>query len=513
MIARQSRLFVPTLRDPPADAVALSHRLLVRAGFLRQLAAGLYSYLPLGKRVLNKVEAIVRAEMDAIGAQECYFPALHPAEVWRQSGRWEVMGDDMFRLTDRKGGEYCLGMTHEEIFAGVARDELRSYRQLPQVWYQIQTKFRDEPRPKSGLIRVRQFTMKDAYSFDVDAAGLDRAYEDQRGAYERIFRRCGLEFTLVEAHSGAMGGRESAEFVVSAEAGEDQVATCRRCGYAANLETARSRGRADEPAAAPASRARSPRRFPTPGVLTIEALAAPPYGVAARRQLKTLVYVADGRPIVAVVRGDDQLNEAKLQSALGTATLRPAHPEEIVPLMGARPGSLGAVGRGDLTILIDQVVADRANMVTGANVDGFHLDGVDVRRDILAHGAREADLRTVAEGEGCPGCDGRLEVFKALEVGHIFKLGTRYSQAVGATVLTPEGQSVPIVMGSYGIGLDRVVAAAVELGSDEAGIVWPPAIAPYHASVLALGAEPGVVAAAERVAADLSAAGLEVLLD
>jgi prolyl-tRNA synthetase len=511
VIARQSRLFVPTLREPPADAVAISHRLLVRAGFVRQLAAGLYSYLPLGKRVLNKVEAIVRAEMDAAGAQECYFPALHPAELWRQSGRWQAMGDDMFRLTDRKGGEYCLGMTHEEIFAGVARDDLRSYRQLPQVWYQIQTKFRDEPRPKSGLIRVRQFTMKDAYSFDADLAGLDRAYESQRLAYERVFRRCGLAFTLVEAHSGAMGGRQSAEFVVRAEAGEDQIATCRGCGYAANLETARSRLPLEEPDA-PAVAAQ-PIRFATPGVLTIEALAAPPHAVPARRQLKTLVYVADGRPIVAVVRGDHQLNEAKLQAAIGAAEVRPAHPQEIRPLMGADPGSLGAVGRADLTVLVDLALADRANMVTGANVDGFHLAGVDVRRDLIGHGAREADLRTVAAGERCPTCDGRLELFKALEVGHIFKLGTRFSEAVGATVLTPDGQPVPIVMGSYGIGLDRVIAAAVELGSDDDGIVWPPSIAPYHASVLALGSEPAVVEAAERVAADLSAAGLEVLLD
>jgi prolyl-tRNA synthetase len=509
MIARQSRLFVPTLRDPPADAVAVSHQLLVRAGFVRQLAAGLYNYLPLGKRVLNKVDAIVRAEMDAIGAQECYFPALHPAEVWRQSGRWDAIGDDMFRLTDRKGGEYCLGMTHEEIFAGVARDDLRSYRQLPQVWYQIQTKFRDEPRPRSGLIRVRQFTMKDAYSFDVDAAGLDRAYDDQRGAYERIFRRCGLEFTLVEAHSGAMGGRQSAEFVVRAEAGEDQVATCPRCGYAANLETARSRIPAEVDQPSPGE----PRRFATPGVVTIEALSAPPHGVPASRQLKTLVYVADGRPIVAVVRGDHQLNEAKLQTAAGAANVRAAHPEEIRPLMGASPGSLGAVGRPDLTVVVDEALVERTDVVTGANADGFHLAGVDVRRDVLGHGARSADLRTVVEGEGCPSCDGTLQVFKALEIGHIFKLGTRYSEAVGATILTAEGQASPIVMGSYGIGLDRIVAAAVELGADRSGIVWPPSIAPYHASVLALGAEPAVVEAAERVAADLSAAGLEVLLD
>ena len=326
-VARFSQLFIPTLKEAPADAQVVSHKLLVRAGFIRQLGAGIYDYLPLARRTLTRIEAILREEMAAIGAQEFYLPALHPAEIWRESGRWDVMGDNMFRLRDRKHAEYCLGMTHEEIFTAIARDELRSYRQLPQTWYQIQTKFRDEPRPKSGLLRVRQFTMKDAYSFDVDAAGLDRSYEAERAAYERIFRRCGLPFVVVQAHSGAMGGTGSQEFMVRTDAGEDLVAACPVCPYAANTETATSRipAERDEPAAGLA-------RFATPGVVTIEALAQPPYAVPARRQLKTLVYVADDRPVLAVVRGDHALNEAKLQSATGAAVLRPAHPEEIWPM-------------------------------------------------------------------------------------------------------------------------------------------------------------------------------------
>src|SRR5512133_130327 len=337
-VARLSQAFVPTLKEAPADAQVASHQLLVRAGFIRQLGAGIYDYLPLARRSLSKIEAIVREEMDAIGGQEFFLPALHPAEIWKESGRWEVMGDNMFRLKDRKGGDYGLGMTHEEIFTAIARDELRSYRQLPQVWYQIQTKFRDEPRPKSGLLRVRQFTMKDAYSFDVDRAGLDRSYEDQRRAYERIFTRCGLDFVAVQAHSGAMGGSESSEFMVKTDAGEDLVAACPKCRYGANTETATSRlpVESDQPGLA------APEKFPTPGVVTIEALSQPPHGVPARRQLKTLVYMADDRPVVAVVRGDQELNEAKLQTATGAQVIRPAHPEEIPPLMGAKAGSLGA---------------------------------------------------------------------------------------------------------------------------------------------------------------------------
>jgi prolyl-tRNA synthetase len=507
-VARFSQLFIPTLKEAPADAQVVSHKLLVRAGFIRQLGSGIYDYLPLAKRTLTRIEAILREEMASIGAQEFYLPALHPAEIWKESGRWEVMGDNMFRLRDRKQAEYCLGMTHEEIFTAIARDELRSYRQLPQTWYQIQTKFRDEPRPKSGLLRVRQFTMKDAYSFDVDAAGLDRSYEAERLAYERIFGRCGLEFVAVQAHSGAMGGTGSQEFMVRTDAGEDLVAACPACRYAANTETATSRIPPERDDAAPAA----PERFATPGVVTIEALEQPPYSVAARQQLKTLVYAADDRLVLAVVRGDHELNEAKLQTATGASVVRPAQPEEIPPLMGAHAGSLGAVAFTRAPVFVDTALADRTNMVTGANQDGFHLRGVDVRRDLLAHG-KPAELRTVQAGEGCPRCDGALEVFKALEVGHIFKLGTRYSVAMKASVLTADGTETPIVMGSYGIGVERIMAAAIELHHDAGGIRWPLSIAPYHATVLTLGREPELARAAEQVCAALAAAGADVLYD
>jgi prolyl-tRNA synthetase len=508
--ARRSQLFIPTLKEAPADAQVASHRLLVRAGFVRQLGAGIYDYLPLAKRTLAKVEQIVREEMDAIGGQEFYLPALHPAEIWKESGRWEVMGDNMFRLKDRKGGDYCLGMTHEEVFTAIARDELRSYRQLPQVWYQIQTKFRDEPRPKSGLLRVRQFTMKDAYSFDVDAAGLDKSYEDQRVAYERVFTRCGLSFVGVQAHSGAMGGSASQEFMVRTDAGEDDVAACPRCRYAANTETARSRGPLAP--ARPGERLPAPRRFPTPGVRTIDALAQPPHGRPGAMQLKSLIYIADEKPVVAVVRGDDDLNEAKLQTACGATMLRPAHPEEIRPLLGADAGSLGAVGFRGAPVFVDEALRGATGMVTGANENDFHLEGVDVDRDLLGHG-KLADLRSVRAGEGCPRCDGALDLFKALEVGHIFKLGTKYSVSMKASVLKADGTETPIVMGSYGIGVERIMAAAIELHHDQDGIIWPLAIAPFQATVLTLGAEPALAQAAEQVVAQLSAAGVEVLYD
>ena len=507
-IVRLSQAFVPTLKEAPADAQVASHKLLVRAGFIRQLGAGIYDYLPLAKRSLTKIEAIVREEMDAIGGQEFFLPALHPAEIWKESGRWEVMGENMFRLKDRKGGDYGLGMTHEEIFTAIARDELRSYRQLPQVWYQIQTKFRDEPRPKSGLLRVRQFTMKDAYSFDVDRPGLDLRFEDQRRAYEKIFTRCGLEFVAVQAHSGAMGGSESTEFMVRTDAGEDLVAACPKCRYAANTETATSRipPEQDGPGLP------RPEKFATPGVVTIEALEQKPYGVAAKRQLKTLIYMADEKPVVAVVRGDQELNEAKLQTATGAQGVRPAHPEEIPPLMGARAGSLGAVGFTKARVLVDRSLAERKDMVTGANEDGFHLRGVDVARDVLPN-AKLADLRTVGAGEGCPRCDGTLDVFKALEVGHIFKLGTKYSESMKATVLDAEGKQVPIVMGSYGIGVERIMAAAIELRHDENGIRWPMAIAPFQVTVLTLGPEPELRKAADELVDALGKAGVEVLYD
>src|SRR5438477_7832861 len=349
---RMSKSFTPTLKEVPADAIVASHQLLVRAGYIRQLSAGIYSILPLGQRSILKIAEIVREEMNAIGGQEFYLPALNPREIWEESGRWAVMGENMFRLKDRKGADLCLAMTHEEIFTFLARSELRSYRQLPQVWYQIQTKFRDEPRPKSGLLRVRQFTMKDAYSFDIDKAGLDKAFEDQRQAYVRIFGRCGLKTIQMEAHSGALGGSGSTEFMVPTDAGEYLIASCESGGYAANTEKAESR--VDTPDRYAAAGATPPlEEFATPGVTTIEELSRKPYGVAADQQLKTLVYVADDKPVLAIVRGDDQLNEAKLQTATGAQMLRPAHPDEIRKWLGARPGSLGGIGVGQARVFLD----------------------------------------------------------------------------------------------------------------------------------------------------------------
>src|SRR2546421_5111591 len=508
---RTSRSFVPTLKEVPADAQVASHQLLVRAGFIRQLAAGIYSILPLGQRSLLKITRVIREEMDAIGGQEFYLPALNPREVWEESGRWAVMGENMFRLKDRKGADLCLAMTHEEVFTVLARAELRSYRQLPQTWYQIQTKFRDEPRPKSGLLRVRQFTMKDSYSFDVSREGLDKSFEDHRQAYVNIFGRCGLHTIQVDAHSGAMGGSGSTEFMVPTDAGEDFIASCESCGYAANTEKAESRVETkDRYAAAGASPPLE--EFATPGVATIEDLARKPYGVAPDQQLKTLVYAADDKPVVAIVRGDDQLNEAKLQTATGAQVLRPAHAEEIQKWMGARPGSLGGVGVTTARVYLDRRLAGLSGLVTGANKDGFHVRNLSVARD-LSH-ATSADLRTVNAGEGCPTCGKPLAVGKALEVGHIFKLGTRYSESMGARVLDESGKEVPIIMGSYGIGIERILAGAVELHHDADGIRMPMSIAPFHVSLLPLQMQDAAVRdAATSLYRQLTDAGVDVLLD
>ena len=522
---RWSQYFVPTLREDPADAEVVSHKLLLRAGLIRQLGAGIYSYLPLAQRSILKISEIIRQEMNAVGGQEFYLPALNPAEIWKESGRWTVMGDNMFRLKDRKGADLCLGMTHEEVFTDIARKELRSYKQLPQVWYQIQTKFRDEPRPKSGLLRVRQFTMKDAYTFDVDFAGLDKAFEDQRRAYCRVYDRCGLQYVIVDADPGAMGGTASNEFMVYTNAGEDMVASCAKCGYAANTEKAQSRipEIVDENPGAPAE------KFPTPGVRTIEDLVAFPGGAAAERQIKTLVYVVvsekgkqeSAQIILALLRGDHPLNDAKLASAVGATLraegaeltqLRPAQAEEIFEAMGAHAGSLGAVGVTRYKILADNALQGRANMTTGANVDDHHLRGVDIARDIK--NVQWADLRTAAEGEGCPKCDGVLHVAKALEVGHIFKLGTKYSVSMGATVLNADGKEVPIVMGSYGIGVERILASAIELRHDEAGIIFPMTIAPFQVVVSPLNVKDAELkATADRIYEELNRAGVEVLYD
>jgi prolyl-tRNA synthetase len=487
------------------------------------LGAGIYSFLPLGWRVAQRAIKIIREEMDIIGGQEFFLPALHPSDVWKESGRWSVMGDTMFRLKDRKGADMALGMTHEEIFTSIARQELRSYKQLPQVWYQIQTKFRDEERPKSGLMRLRQFIMKDAYTFDVDEAGLDRSFANQREAYKLIFDRCGLKYHIVEASSGSMGGSESNEFMAKTPAGEDFIAHCEKCGYAANLEKATSRLAAIQDEGGP----RAPQEFPTPGVRTIEDLTTFPGGAKADRQIKSLVYVATSAQtqeqflVLALLRGDHPLHETKLGDSLGASHVRPAQPEEIRALLGASAGSLGAVGAREaakrvnkqLRIIADTSLKGRRNMTTGANRDDFHLRGVDVERDIRPD--TWADLRTVAAGEACPRCpEGTLDVFKAMEIGHIFKLGTKYSISMGATVLTEKGTEVPIVMGSYGIGVERIMSAAVEQNHDADGIIWPRPIAPFDVIVTVTNIkQEEILQAGERLYKDLYRAGLDVLLD
>ncbi len=518
---RWSQYFIPTLREDPADAEVISHKLLLRAGAIRQLSAGIYSYLPLGQRVALKVMQILREEMNRVGGQEFYLPAIHPAELWQESGRWSAIGDDMFRLKDRKGADMCLGMTHEEVFTSIARHELRSYKQLPQVWYQIQIKFRDEPRPKSGLMRLRTFIMKDAYSFDIDRAGLDKSFITQREAYKRIFTRCGVQFSIVEASSGSMGGSESSEFVAKSDAGEDLIASCANCGYAANLEKATSRLPNIQDEAGPDA----PEEFPTPGVRTIDDLTTFPGGAEASRQIKSLVFIAsiDGKaqPLIVLLRGDHQLHETKLADSLRAVAVRPAHPEEIRDLLGASAGSLGGVGakqkaqvmNRDLRIVADSAIKNRRNMTTGANKDDYHLRGVDISRDIPVD--EWLDLRAVVSGEGCPRCDtGVLEVYKAMEIGHIFKLGTKYSESMGATVLTQEGKEVAIVMGSYGIGVERIITAVIEQQHDDDGIVWPKSIAPFHVVVSITNVKQDELReAGEKLYEDLQRAGLDVLID
>jgi prolyl-tRNA synthetase len=504
---RWSNAFIPTLRDDPADAEAASHRLLVRAGFVRQLAAGVYSVLPLGWRTCLKIERIVREEMERIGGQEFRLPSLHPADLWQRSGRWAVMGEEMFRLKDRRGADYALGMTHEEVFTSLAA-EVRSYRALPQIWYQLQTKFRDEPRPKSGLLRVREFVMKDSYSLDLDRAGLDRAFELHFDAYRRIFERCGLSPLAVEASSGAMGGSESIEFMVPSQAGEDWVASCGACGYAANVEKATSQLEplADGPGLA------APERFATPGVRTIEELARFPGGAPPERQIKTLVYVLDGAIVLVLLRGDHALSEQKLADATGARQLRAAGDAEIRAALGASAGSLGAVGVRDLRVFADLALGGRRDMTTGANQDDFHLRGVDVARDISVDDW--LDLREVRAGEACPLCSAPLAVNKTIEVGHIFKLGTRYSEALGASVLDENGRATPIVMGSYGIGVGRVAASVVETHHDEAGIVWPVSVAPFEIVLTVVNPkEVGTAEVGERLYEALRVLGIDALLD
>ena len=524
---RWTNLFIPTTRDVPAGADAVSHQLLVRAGYIRQVTAGVYALLPLAQRMRLKIMQIIREEMNAINGQEFMLSALQPAELWKESGRWQSLDEIMFRFRDRKKAELALGLTHEEAFTSLARNGLQSYRQLPQIWYQMQTKFRDEARPKSGLLRVREFTMKDAYSFDIDTAGLDTAFQAHYEAYSKIFGRCGVKFTAVDASSGAMGGSQSTEFMVLTDAGEDNVVICDGCGYAANTEKATAKlaplksGSNDNADANGASS--TPERFDTPDVKTIEQLAKFAGGASADCQIKTLVYVLDESPALTLIlmRGDHELNDSKLLAATGAQTMRPAQESEIVAALGARPGSLGAVGvktsahieAGAIaTILADNSLQGRTGMVTGANQDDVHLRGVNVARDIAVD--LWDDLRLVGEGEQCSHCAGSLHVHKALEIGHIFKLGTRYSESMGANVVDEQGARVPIVMGSYGIGVERLMAAIAELSHDAAGLIWPTSVAPFQVLILPTNtSDTAIMEAAEDIYKKLTAQSIDALLD
>ena len=503
---RWSNLFVPTLREAPAEAEVASHRLLLRAGFIRQLHSGHYSLLPLGLRVHDKVAGVVRDEMNAIGGQELLMPAMHPAWVWEQSGRWTSMGDEMFRLTDRREAKNALGMTHEEVIAVLAR-EVHSYREVPQIWYQIQTKFRDEPRPKSGLLRVREFAMKDSYSLDIDDAGLDHAFDLHHKAYTRIFARLGLPAIAVEASSGAMGGSASVEFMVPSGAGEDDIVRCGDCGYAANVERAVAVvPPVDDPPGGVLE------RFATPGIRTIAALAAAEADAPPHRQVKTMVYVLDGQVTLVLLRGDHDLSVQKLLDNTGAMTARPATADECVAALGASPGSLGAVGVTGLPVLADGALAGRSNLTTGANTDDFHFRGVDIGRDIRVD--EWLDLRQVRHGEPCTGCGNPLELLRCIETGHIFKLGRRYAEAFETTVMDAEGVPRTLTMGSYGIGIGRAVAAVAETHHDEKGLCWPVSVAPFEAVVVPIsGRDEAVTGVAERIYGELRDAGVEVIID
>lgn len=507
-----SKLFIPTLREVPADAEVASHRLLLRAGYVRPLGAGIYNYLLLAQRSLTKIQRIIREEMEAIGAQEFHLAALNPAEVWQESGRWTGMGQNMFRLRDRFQRDLCLGMTHEEVMTAIARGELRSYKQLPQIWYQIQTKFRDEPRPKSGLLRTRQFTMKDSYSFDLAPAGLDVSYEKHRQAYCRIFERCGIDYVVVEADSGAMGGSASQEFMVATEAGEDYVVVCRETNYAANLEKAVSR---PAPPALPDNDADlSPTEVHTPGQKTIDEVAAF-LKLPATSSIKTLVLIAGfgdkHSPVVALLRGNHQLSETKFLAAIGAKEFRPAHPEEIRDLFGADPGSLGPVGITKVPIYADKALEGRKNMVAGANKDDYHLLNVTPGEDFTA---TFVDIRQVEAGDTELHTGAPLEILKTMEIGHIFKLGYKYSDSMGLTVLNEDGKETKVIMGSYGIGVERVLCGAIELYHDADGISMPASIAPFEVVLtpVNLGDE-GQRTAAFNLYDTLRAQGVDTLLD
>jgi prolyl-tRNA synthetase len=498
---RLSRSLVATLREDPAEVEALSHRLMLRAGLVRQLAAGIFVYLPLGQRVIDKISAIIREEMNAIGGQEITMPVLHPGEIWKQSGRWDGI-PEMFKLKDRHGRDLCLGMTHEEVVAWLAAREIRSYRDLPQIWYQIQTKERDEARPRSGVLRTREFLMKDSYTLDPDLAALERSYGAHEQAYRKIFTRCGLRFHVVQSDTGMMGGLGAHEFMAPSAAGEDEIAICPRCGYAANVELARA------VPVAPAFPDGVREEVATPQVRTIAELAAF-LGIDPRLTIKSLLYVAPtAGPVLVLLRGDHHLHERKLMRAMGEEC-RPAHPDEVRQHLGAPAGSVGPLG-ARVPVVADDTLRQGVYVV-GANREGVHVRGVQAGRDFEC---RFADLHTAVAGEGCGQCGAPLSIERVIEIGNIFKLGTKYSEVLGATFLDESGQQRPVVMGSYGIGPARIAAAAVEQLADSDGIVWPPSIAPFQVHIVAVNVRDANQAqAAEAIYAECGQRGLEAILD
>jgi len=524
---RWTQAFIPTLKETPAEAEITSHKLLLRAGLIRKLTGGLYTFLPLGLRSVKKIENIVREEMNRAGALEVLMPTLQPIDIWQQSGRYESMGEGLFKLHDRQKKEWAMSPTAEEVITTLAAGELGSYRQMPVNFYQVSVKLRDEIRPRFGLMRAKEFIMKDAYSFDVSDEKAMEAYHRMYDAYKRIFDRCGLKNFPVEADTGVIGGSHSHEFMVPAETGENEVVYCEACGYAANIEKATS----GLPKTAAREVGAAVEKFATPGVVTIEALSKEPYKVAANRQIKTLVYIADSKPLLILVRGDDQLNETKLMARTGAVQARPATEAEIITLLGARPGSLGAVnlpapktevhamakdivfGSEPPKVLADERLRGANDMTTGANEDGFHFRNVSIERDIKV--TDWFDLRTVRAGEPCAKCGQPLKIQRAIEVGHVFKLGTKYSEKLGALFVDVDGSRKPAVMGCYGIGITRTLQAVIEQSNDKDGIIWPRSVAPYTVCITALGVAPGseTMKLAEQIYSELTARGIDVILD
>ena len=499
---RLSNSFIPTLKEVPTDAVIPSHILMIRAGLIRQLSAGIYSMLPAGYKVIRKISEIIREEMNAIGGQEFHLPALNPKEIWQETGRVEAFGDTLFHLKNR---DYVLAPTHEEIIAFHAKGSVKSYKDLPQIWYQIQTKFRNEARPRSGVIRGRQFLMKDSYTLDATWEALDEGYQKHYNAYRAIFDRCGLNYFVVGAHSGAMGGSKSEEFMVKSDAGEDNIAHCEKCGYAANLEVAQS---VSKPLTRK-SEGKEVFEISTPDVKSIDELCEY-LKIDETECAKSRIYIQDGTPVLVLMVGNDEVNEAKLESVLGSQ-VRPAHPEELADITGADAGSIGPIGFKH-KIIADNRLKNSSNMYSGANKNDYHIGGIDFSRDVKD--AEYSDLRFAESGDECTNCGAALDVFKAIELGHIFKLGTKYSEALSANFLDENGKEHPIIMGSYGIGVERVFACFIEQNYDDRGIIWDLNLAPFQIHILGLNMKKdSVIEAVDKIYSDLTKKGFDVLLD